>query len=119
MKNYSFAFLVLVVFSSCSKDDCTSEGFLGTWKGPETCTGVVTEETVVVTGSGDKLVLDGGIFVSDPVTRDDCSFEGGVTVFGVGNKITGELSVDGKTLTITNSTGVGVAALTCTYVLTK
>ncbi|MBK8627022.1 MAG: hypothetical protein IPN86_16070 [Saprospiraceae bacterium] len=121
MKKLIFAMLVVGAFASCGKDDCTAEGFVGTWTGTEKCTGESDAQvTISITGSGDRLVIDGGTFIEEAVSRDDCSLEGGTSVLGTGNKISGSLSADGKSLTISNnSTLAGVSVFSCTYQLTK
>lgn len=120
MKNLVFVFLVFAVFASCSKDSCTGEGFLGTWTGVEKCAGISDSDvTITVTVSGGSFVLDGGSFNGETVTRDGCDLKGGNNIFGIGNKITGNLSNDGKTLKLTSEFSVGISLTSCTYELTK
>jgi hypothetical protein len=120
MKKIFYVGLISFAFLSCGKDDCTTEGFLGTWTGTEKCSaGTEAPVTVVVTGSGTNLVLDGGSLLNESVKRDDCSLEGGASVFGIGTKITGNLSTDGKTLKIVSEVGVGISLLSCTFELKK
>lgn len=120
MKKCYFALILLSSFISCSKDDCTADGFLGTWRGTRICTGSTEmPANIIVTGSGESLVLNGDNFVDEAISRDDCSLKGGVSLFGIGNVISGNLSTDGSTLTIVSETSRGIILQSCKYVLTK
>ena len=113
--------MVFAAFASCGKEDiCTADDFVGTWKGTEICSGITTTlVTIKVTGSGKNLTLSGGGFSEDAVERNNCSLEGGIVEAGAGNKITGNLSEGGKTLTVSNSFEAGTASFTCNYLLKK
>lgn len=121
MKNYFVGLFAIAAFLSCGKDDeCTVDEFVGTWVGTSTCTGgIVDKDTITIAALGEDLVVNGLLVAGTTVERDDCSFEGGLSLVGVGNEVEGSLSSDGKTLTIVSSTGISLAKVTCTYVLTK
>ncbi len=115
MKRFLILFAAAAFVGSCKKSDtCTQDGFIGTWKGKEKCSiSGDSDVSIVITKSGSDLSVTGdGVFSTIKATLDDCDFEGGVTVLGVGEKLTGTLS--GTTLTMTHK-----IAETCTYSLTK
>jgi hypothetical protein len=121
MKNFLYLVAFATLLVSCGKDEevCTADAFVGTWKGSSVCTlgGNTANETVTVSGSGDKLLLNGAIFSNRSVDRDDCSLTGGTKILGTGDEISGSLSTDKITLTLTYKT-VPVGE-TCTYTLKK
>jgi hypothetical protein len=120
MKKFFILFCLAAAIASCKKEDsCATEDFVGTWKGKEVCTLLgTTDVTIEIVKNGSKLDVSGGSsfgIVNSEI--DNCSFEGGVSVLGVGEKLTGSLS--GSTLSMTYKNGVGVVAENCTYTLTK
>ncbi len=121
MKKLFFLAFVLISVASCKKESaCTVDSFVGTWKGTETCTLIPgsTDVSVDITNSSGKLIVDDGSDVINiSCTVDGCDFEGGTSVLGVGEKLTGTLA--GTALSMTYKVGAGVASNTCTYVLKK
>jgi hypothetical protein len=120
MKNTFYLLILSCTFFSCTKEDkCSASQFLGDWTGSSTCIigGNKTMETVNISISGGGLVLNGAIFKASLVERDDCSLKGGVKLLGIGEEISGSLSEDGTSLTLTYK--VVPAGENCTYTLKK
>lgn len=120
MKKIFILFCLAAAIASCKKEDsCATEDFVGTWKGKEVCSiQGTTDVTIEIVKNGSKLDVSGGSsFATVNSEVDNCSFEGGLTVLGVGEKLTGSLS--GTTLSMTYKNGAGIVSETCTYTLTK
>jgi hypothetical protein len=120
MKKFFILCCFAAAIASCKKGDtCAAEDFVGTWKGKEVCALFgTTDVTIEIVKNGSKLDVTGGsTFGTVNSELDNCEFEGGVSVLGVGEKLTGSLS--GTTLSMTYKSGAGIVAETCTYTLTK
>ncbi|HLO53639.1 MAG TPA: hypothetical protein VK169_05085 [Saprospiraceae bacterium] len=121
MKHFLLLAFVTIILSSCGKDDCSLDTFLGTLFSTKTCAGFTTFDVVIIaTKSGDNVVLNGDIFVDETLKRDGCSLEGGENALGVGTFITANVSEDGKSMTINYEVkGAGVSVEKCTYKINK
>jgi hypothetical protein len=120
MKKIFYIGLISFAFLSCGKDDCSADGFLGTWKGTKNCTTKgESQVTVRFYSSGSNYYLEGDSFYRKEVNINDCSFEGGFNFIVLGVKVNGTLSKDGKSLTFKSETGSSTSLFTCTYVLNK
>jgi hypothetical protein len=118
MKNILILFALAFIIS-CKKDSaCEKADFIGTWVGTEKCTLTpIVDIEIVIAESGDKISIKGGFLFDDSSKVDECDLDGGTAVFGLGSKITGTLN--GKNLNYSHSNGIGAAAITCDYNLTK
>jgi hypothetical protein len=119
MKNVLFFAFILLSIYSCKKESaCATADFAGTWTAKSDCGG--SNFDVTTTASGSTLTfsnVSGFDFTDTTFDIDGCDVEGGVSVVGVGEEVTGSLS--GNTLTLKSTIGVSVLKTTCNYTLTK
>jgi len=122
MKHFLLLAFVAILVSSCGKDNCSADTFVGTWAGTKTCTTSTgtSNVSVVVTKNGDKVIFNGDSFVDESMDRDDCTLEGGFSALGSGETYTASVSEDGKSMTVTYEIkALSIVAERCTYTLTK
>lgn len=122
MKQFLLLALLAIIVSSCGKDDCSTDTFVGTWTGSKTCISFTGTSNVslIVTKSGDNVVFNGDVFSDESMKKDDCSLEGGLSALGTGETITATVSADGKSLTVNYEVKAATAIIEkCTYTLTK
>lgn len=119
MKNVLFFTLILLSFSACKKESaCAIADFAGTWSATSDC--VPASFEVTSTASGSVLTfsdISDFNFLDTTLDVDGCDVEGGVSVLGVGEEVSGSLS--GKVLTLKSEVGASILKTTCNYTLTK
>ena len=112
MKYLIFAFLGLVLVSSCKKEDeVTRNDFVGTWNAEESIIiagqTMTDDYTFVITpdpGNSDKLIMTGFANIGAPLSatvsgRNFTTEEIGITYNGINGTFNGSGSLNGNTLT--------------------
>ena len=119
MKYYTLILaLIVVAIVSCSKDQCPTEDYVGTYVGDRVCGGTnsMDNDTVVISRLGDDRLSIAIFTYSLETTIDGCDLEvDDSTILGQGR--TGTASLNGTTLTVSyQTTALGVIIEECEFI---